>query len=94
MVTTAPALRLSSMVMRPWEKERYSLTRGSPLPTPRMYRFMGSVAEENPGIWAFSFWECRALVGEPDGVSSVIYRNDDFAESGMNEVLATSLITV
>ena len=36
MVTTDPVPRLSSMLMVPWVKSRYSFTMGRPDPTPRM----------------------------------------------------------
>ena len=61
------------------------MDKGQPaFPPLGMYRFMGSVAEENPGIWAFSFWGMPGPWSENlDGVSPSYIETHDFAESGL-----------
>ena len=65
------------------------LDKGQPASHPSNVSFHGVCGGREPRHLGFLFLgNARALVGEPDGVSSVVYRNNDFAESGMNEVLA------
>ena len=59
---------LSSIVMLPSENSRYSFTIGNPDPTPLMYFFISSDADENPGNFAVSLllipgpWSANLIV--------------------------------
>lgn len=50
---TAPLSMLSSILMEPCMVSMYSLTIGSPDPTPFMVLFISAVADEKPGFLTF-----------------------------------------